>query len=259
MNAVAPTDLLAFATEVAWRAGLATLAHFQTDITVETKPDDTPVTRADQEAERIMRDLIARRFPDDSICGEEFGETRTGARRRWIIDPIDGTRSYIRGVPLYGVMIGVEVDGDVVAGVLHFPALSETVCAARGAGCWWNGRRALVSDCTRMQEALVVTTDQESIARHGRRSAFERVRERAGTVRTWGDCYGYALVATGRAEAMFDPVVSIWDVAALVPIIEEAGGTITDWSGDASWKNGNIVATNAGLGREIRAILDGTL
>jgi histidinol-phosphatase len=255
MTAVAPTDLLAFATEVAWRAGLATLAHFQTDITVETKPDDTPVTRADREAERIMRDLIARRFPDDCIYGEEFGETRNGARRRWIIDPIDGTRSYIRGVPLYGVMLAVEVDDDVVAGVLHFPVLHETVGAARGAGCWWNGRRALVSDCTRLEDALIVTTDRENIERHGRGAAFERVTARAGTVRTWGDCYGYALVATGRAEAMFDPVVSIWDVAALVPIIEEAGGTITDWSGAPSWTSGNIVATNAGLGREIRSLL----
>ncbi len=258
MTAVAPTDLLAFATEVAWRAGLATLAHFQTDIVVETKPDDTPVTRADREAEHIMRDLIARRFPDDSICGEEFGETRTGARRRWIIDPIDGTRSYIRGVPLYGVMLGVEVDGDVIAGVLHFPVLNETVGAARGAGCWWNGRRALVSDCTRLDEALIVTTDRENIDRQGLSSAFDRVRRKAGTVRTWGDCYGYALVATGRAEAMFDPIVSIWDVAALVPIIEEAGGTITDWAGTPSWKTGNIVATNAGLGREIRALLKDT-
>ncbi|MEO5510218.1 MAG: histidinol-phosphatase [Longimicrobiales bacterium] len=257
MTSVTPKDLLAFATEVAWRAGLATLAHFQTDITVETKPDDSPVTRADREAERIMRDLISRRFPEDCICGEEFGETRTGARRRWIIDPIDGTRSFIRGVPLYGVMVGVESDGDVVAGVLHFPVLHETVGAARGAGCWWNGRRALVSDTTRLSDALIVTTDRANIARHGYDAGFTRVCQGAGTVRTWGDCYGYALVATGRAEAMFDPVVSIWDVAALVPIIEEAGGTITDWAGRDSWKNGNIVATNAGLGREIRSLIAG--
>jgi histidinol-phosphatase len=255
MTPVAPLDLLAFATEVAWRAGLATLAHFQTGITVETKPDDTPVTRADREAERIMRELIEQRFPEDCIFGEEFGETRSGARRRWIIDPIDGTRSYIRGVPLYGVMLAVEDDGDVTAGVLHFPMLHETVGAARGAGCWWNGRRSLVSDCTRLGDALILTTDRESIERRGRGAAFARVSRGAGTVRTWGDCYGYALVATGRAEAMFDPVVSVWDVAALVPIIEEAGGIISDWDGGASWNSGNIVATNAGLGREIRALL----
>jgi histidinol phosphatase-like enzyme (inositol monophosphatase family) len=257
MTDVTPKDLLGFATEVVWRAGLATLAYFQTDVAIETKADNSPVTRADREAEVIMRELIEQAFPDDCICGEEFGETRRGVRRRWIIDPIDGTRSFVRGVPLYGVMLGIEEDEEMVAGIIHFPALHETLAAARGTGCWWNGRRARVSARSHLSESMIVTTDREEIGRQKRSVEFERVSECAGTVRTWGDCYGYALVATGRAEAMFDPVVSIWDVAALVPIIEEAGGIITDWDGNACWESGHVVATNAVLGPQIRTLLAG--
>ena len=255
MTHVTPRELLAFATDVAGRAGLATLAHFQTDLSVEAKHDDSPVTIADRESETILRTLIAARFPHDAIIGEEFGETRAGADRRWIIDPIDGTRSFVRGVPLYGVMIGVEEQGEIIAGVLHFPALNETVSAAIGEGCWWNGRRARVSDCTRLGSALVLTTDVECIARESRTAAFDGLRAQAGTVRTWGDCYGYALVATGRAEAMMDPAVSIWDAAALAPIITEAGGVFTDWDGNPTWRNRSILATNAALSSDIRSLM----
>lgn len=248
-------DLLAFATEVAWRAGRLTLAHFQTGIVAESKPDASPVTLADRGAERLIRELITTRFPTDGILGEEEGETRTGADRRWIIDPIDGTRSFIRGVPFYGVMLALEEAGDVVLGVLHFPALEETVSAARTAGCWWNGRRALVSDETRLERALLCTTDVESIERQNYGRGWNRLRAHAGLVRTWGDCYGYALVATGRAEAMLDAVMNPWDAAALVPIIEEAGGVLTDWQGRGSWTSGSIVATNAALGNDIRELL----
>lgn len=248
-------DLLAFATEVAWRAGRLTLAHFQTGIVAESKPDESPVTLADRGAERLIRERITARFPTDGILGEEEGETRAGADRRWIIDPIDGTRSFIRGVPFFGVMLALEEEGDVVLGVLHFPALEETVSAARGAGCWWNGRRALVSDETRLERALVCATDAESIERQNYGRGWNRLRAHAGLVRTWGDCYGYALVATGRAEAMLDAVMSPWDAAALVPVIEEAGGVLTDWQGRSSWTSGSIIATNAALANDIRELL----
>ena len=137
-------SLLEFAVEVAWRVGRISLAHYQTGIVAETKADASPVTVADRDAERLARDLIETRFPDDGIVGEEFGESRPGASRRWIIDPIDGTRSFVRGVPLYGVLLAVEDDDEAVLGVIHFPALSETVYAARGEGCWWDGRRPLI-------------------------------------------------------------------------------------------------------------------
>ncbi len=249
------TDLLQFGVEVAWRAGRVSLAHFQTGTVAEAKADRSPVTIADREAERLIRDLIEARFPHDGILGEEFGAVRNGAARRWIVDPIDGTRSYVRGVPLYGVLLALEQNHDALLGVIHFPALSETVAAARGLGCWWDGRRALVSDVSDIDRALLLTTDAERIDRDGRRAGWNRLRSRAGLCRTWGDCYGYALVATGRAEAMLDPIISIWDGAAIGPIIEEAGGVLTSFDGTPGYRSGSLVATNAALAREVRHLL----
>lgn len=247
-------SLLEFAVEVAWRAGRVTLAHYQTGISAEAKPDHSPVTVADRTAEQLMRELIENRFPADAILGEEFGESRAGASRRWILDPIDGTRSFIHGVPFYGVLLAVEDDGEPVLGVIHFPVLDETVYAAVGEGCWWNGRRAIVSDTTRMEHALALTTSYEGIENAGFGQGWNRVRSRAGLTRTWGDCYGHALVATGRADGMFDPVMSIWDAAALKPIIEEAGGIFTDWHGNNTHAGGSAISTNTALGREFRAL-----
>jgi histidinol phosphatase-like enzyme (inositol monophosphatase family) len=250
-----PRSLLEFAVEVAWRVGRISLSHYQTGVVAETKPDASPVTVADRAAEQLARELIEARFPQDAIIGEEFGEVRGSATRRWIIDPIDGTRSFVRGVPLYGVLLAVEDDGESVLGVIHFPALSETVYAAQGEGCWWNGRRALVSDTTQMSEALVLTTSYEGIERRNRSVGWNRVRSLAGQARTWGDCYGHALVATGRAEAMFDASMKIWDAAALKPIIEEAGGVFTDWDGQSTHRGDSAISTNAALAREIRSLL----
>lgn len=246
---------LDFAVATAWQAGRATLAHYQTGIAATLKDDDSPVTAADHAAEEIARRLIESRFPTDAILGEEAGETRPDASRRWILDPIDGTRTFVRGVPLYGVLIALEVEAQAVLGVMHFPALNETVYAARGLGCWWDGRPARVAPTRQLADALVLTTDVENIERTGRRDGWDRLRARAGTCRTWGDCYGYALVATGRAEAMLDPIVSLWDTAALEPIITEAGGTFTDWDGAAGHDVGSAVATNAALSDEIRSVL----
>jgi histidinol phosphatase-like enzyme (inositol monophosphatase family) len=257
VNVAELRDVLDFAVEVAWRAGRATLAHYQTGIAADTKPDHSPVTEADRTAEHIARQLIGRRYPADAILGEEEGETHAGADRRWILDPIDGTRTFIRGVPLFGVLIALEYEADAVLGVMHFPALDETVHAGRGLGCWWNGRRALVSDETRLDRALVVTTDVESIEREHRGAGWNALRKSVGMCRTWGDCYGYALVATGRAEAMLDPVVSLWDAAALSPIIEEAGGVFTDLDGRAGHRVSSALATNTSLAREVRSILRG--
>ena len=248
-------SLLDFAVEVAWRAGRATHAHYQTGIATETKPDNSPVTAADRAAERIVRDLITARFPDDGILGEEFGAERTGAARRWIVDPIDGTRTFVRGVPLYGVLLALEEDGEAVLGVIHFPALDETVYAARGNGCWWNGRRARVSATAALSDAFALTTDAENIDAAGRGAGWDVLRTRVAGWRTWGDCYGYALVATGRADIMLDPVMSLWDSAALAPIIQEAGGVMTDWDGNAGYRGGSVIATNAALADDVRRIL----
>jgi histidinol-phosphatase len=249
------SELLEFAVGCAWRAGRSTLAHYQSGLATETKPDATPVTVADRTAERIARELIEARYPHDAILGEEEGEARPGAARRWIIDPIDGTSTFVRGVPFFGVLLAVEAEAEAVLGVMYFPALDESVYAARGLGCWWNGRRALVSDVDRLDEALVLTTDAENIARHGRGEGWDRLRGQVGACRTWGDCYGYALVATGRAEVMVDPVLSIWDAAALAPIIDEAGGVFSAWGPGSDHRAGSAVATNAALAREVRAVL----
>ncbi|CAN5726817.1 inositol monophosphatase family protein [soil metagenome] len=249
---------LDFAVEIAWRSGRAALAHYQTGIAAETKPDASPVTAADRAAERCARDLIARRFPDDDILGEEEGETGSGAALRWILDPIDGTRTFVRGVPLFGVLVALESEGRAILGVMDFPALGESVYAASGLGCWWNGRRAAVSSVSRLEDALVVTTDTRALERSTRAGGWASLSARAGMCRTWGDCYGYALVATGRAEAMLDPELSVWDAAALGPIIEEAGGVFTDWEGRAGHLVGSAIATNAALARDVRRLLRGS-
>lgn len=255
MSAASPAELMEFAMDAVARAGAVTLQHYQTALAAETKGDATPVTIADREAERTLRALIAARFPHDGILGEEFGAIRPDAPRRWILDPIDGTRSYIRGVPLYGVLLAVEEAGAVMVGVAHFPALRETVAAACGLGCWWNGRRARVSDVARLEDSLILTTDVEKMEELGMGAAWNAVRARAGAARTWGDCYGHVLVATGRAEAMLDPVLAPWDVAALSPIVEEAGGVFTDWAGNRTHRGSSGIATNAAVAAEVRAAL----
>jgi histidinol phosphatase-like enzyme (inositol monophosphatase family) len=237
-------DLREFAAELAWQAGKLTLRYFQTDFTTEYKEDRSPVTIADREAERLMRELIEARYPDHSILGEEEGETRPGATFRWIIDPIDGTKTFVRGVPMYAVLVGLEREGETVAGAINIPALGELLHAARGEGCSWNGRRARVSNVASLGDALLLATDAESMARHGRAAAYRRMVAATRLQRSWGDAYGYVLLATGRAEVMLDPIVSVWDCAALLPVVTEAGGSFTDWSGAQTIHAGEAIATN---------------
>lgn len=239
--------LLDFAVDAAWRAGKITLEYFQTGTPVERKADTSPVTLADRRAEEALRERIQAHFPGHGILGEEFGELPGSTPYRWILDPLDGTRSFIQGVPLYGVLLGLEYAGRAVLGVAHFPALEETAYAAKGEGCYWNGRRAAVSAVDRLPEAVLLATDVASLYTEGRGRAFEALQAQTGLLRTWGDCYGHLLVATGRAEIMLDSIMNIWDCAALQPILEEAGGTFTDWKGTATHTGGNAVSTNGHL------------
>ncbi|MGH7502537.1 MAG: histidinol-phosphatase [Longimicrobiales bacterium] len=255
MKAETISNLLEFATDIAWHAGRLTLAHFQTGVAVERKSNASPVTLADRDAERYLRERIEERFPHDGIVGEEFGAVREGAARRWIIDPIDGTRTFVHGVPLYGVLVALEAGDDVQLGVIHLPALDETVCAATGNGCWWNSRRARVSTTASLDHALVLATSVENLERSGDREGWDGLRAHVEMCRTWGDCYGYALVATGRAEAMIDGRLALWDAAAVAPIVREAGGIVTDVAGEPSHRNGSLIATNSALGEPIRRLL----
>jgi histidinol phosphatase-like enzyme (inositol monophosphatase family) len=248
-------DLLEIALDIARRAGDTTLQHFHGDLAVETKADASPVTIADRAAEQLARDLIAERFPNDGIVGEEFGHHNARASRRWILDPIDGTLSFVQGVPLYGVLVAVEEQEEAIIGVIHFPALDESVYAAAGEGCWWDGTPAHVSDVERIEDAVVVCTHAEEIERRGHGRAWEQLRHRARMVRTWGDCFGHALVATGRAEVMIDPVLALWDAAALKPVVEEAGGVYTDWAGAATQRSDSGISTNQRLAVAAREAL----
>ena len=199
--------------------------------------------------------MISARFPDHGILGEEFGETNAGARYRWILDPIDGTKSFVQGVPFYGVLIGLERGNEPVLGVCYLPALNEMVAAAQGEGCTLNGRRAQVSTVSQVADAVLLASDAESFAAYGRAASYDSLRAQARFTRTWGDCYGHVLVATGRAEMMLDPVMNLWDCAALLPIVQEAGGTFTDWYGTATIHGGSAVSTNRLLFDEVMQAL----
>lgn len=248
-------SLLEAVSEVAALAGAEALKHFRGRLAVEVKADGSPVTRADLDAERVVRAWIEQRFPDDGILGEEFGETRPGARRRWLVDPVDGTRAFVKGVPLWGTLVAVAEGDHVLAGAAEFPALGERLVAARGEGCWWNGARCQVSRVDTLDEATVLATDVGFLKSPERGDRWRMLATRAANARTWGDCYGYLLVAIGRAELMVDGWLSPWDAAALQVAVEEAGGVFSDWSGRATAFSDGAVATNAALAAELRGAL----
>ncbi len=236
--------LLDFAVRLAREAGEVTLRHFKGSFVAEHKVDNSFVTVADREAERNLRATIERAFPDDGILGEEEGEKIGTTGRRWIIDPVDGTYSFVHGVPLYAVLIGLEIEGESVLGAVNLPALNEIIYAARGLGCFCNGEPARVSSTKSLGEALLLATDFGTCKEYGFGPAAETLQRQVSARRTWGDAYGHVLVATGRADIMLDPVMNVWDCAALLPVLEEAGGTFTDWQGRRTIQGGNAISTN---------------
>ena len=241
-------ELLEFAVEIARGAGEITLQYFRKQPETGRKSDGSFVTIADREAESYLRRRIGERFPEDGILGEEEGESRGKSGRRWILDPIDGTFAFVHGVPLYGVLIAVEIEGEMSVGVVNMPALGEIVSAAKGLGCFFNGEPARVSVTAQLKDALLLSTSFVG--------ATEMLEARARVSRTWGDCYGYVLVATGRADVMLDPVMNLWDCAPLLPILEEAGGTFTDWRGVRTADGGNAIATNGVLFEEVMNVVN---
>jgi histidinol phosphatase-like enzyme (inositol monophosphatase family) len=244
-------ELLEFAVKLGKGAGDVTLEYFRRKPETDTKADGSYVTIADRQAEAYLRRQIAERFPDDAVLGEEEGESQGRSGRRWIVDPIDGTFAFVHGVPFYGVLIALEIEEEMMVGVINIPPLGELVSAAKGFGCFFNGEPARVSTTSKLEDALLLCTDFSACERYGFGRAGESLQKRARTSRTWGDCYGYVLVATGRADVMLDPVMNLWDCAALLPIIEEAGGTFTDWRGARTAAGGNSIATNGLLFDEV--------
>lgn len=248
---------LEFAVETAYLAGRLTLGYFQAAVRTDFKEDDTPVTVADREAEALIRRRIQVRYPDHEIVGEEYGTTGEAASHRWYVDPIDGTKSFVHGVPLYAVLIGLEIEGTVEVGVAYFPALDEMVAAATGEGCWWNGRRARVSEVTRLDRAVAAFTDVQNFYRHGRAAAWRRIREATYVRAGWGDAYGHALVATGRVELMLDPIMSVWDCGPFPPILREAGGYFGDWQGHETIHGQEAMSTTKALLPDVLALIEG--
>src|SRR5260221_2573512 len=250
-------SFLDFALDAAWQAGRITLGYFQTRLAVEHKSDHSPVTIADRTSERKLRDLIGAHWPDHGIIGEEFGEAPGKSAYTWILDPIDGTKSFIHGVPLYGVLVALTHEQEPIVGVAHFPALNETVYAGKGLGCLWDGRRSRVSTVAELESALALGSEISIKRDEVKAAAWKRLLDATPVHRTWGDAYGYALVATGRAEIMQDAAMHVWDCAPLQVILEEAGGTFTDWQGTPTIYGKDSIATNGALFEKVMALVRG--
>lgn len=221
-------ELYEFALEIARKAGDITLDYFEREMEVERKIDASPVTVADRRAEEFLREQIENRYPQDEIFGEEFGLKEGSSGIRWTLDPIDGTKTFIRGVPLYGTMIAVEIEGRSRIGVIRYPPLGQTLGAYEGGGCWLEGERCRVSEQTEISAASALFTAADTFIKHLGEEALLRLIRLTQFQRTWGDCYGYLLVATGRADFMIDPVMETYDLLPLIPILEEAGGHLSD-------------------------------
>jgi len=269
VNATAPPPEVAARLDSAIRfarqAGESTLPVFERwrnaeVLSLESKDDGSPVTRADKHAESLLRDLISRQFPGDAILGEEFGLQSGTTGFRWVLDPIDGTASFMRGVPLYGTMVGVEFLNQTVAGVIEFPALGERIWGAPTVGALHQvadapPQEARVSTVATLAHACIATTSPQYFSRAGKPHLFHTLEQSFGTVRGWSDCYAFLLLATGRIDAAVEPLVKVWDLAAAQAVVEAAGGTFTDLDGVTGSAGGSCLATNGFLHAEaLRAL-----
>lgn len=239
--------------EAAYLGGKRTLAYFNAGVEVETKSNNTPVTIADREAEAIIRARIKRDYPGCSIIGEEGGTEDGNIDVRFIIDPLDGTKSFVRGVPLYGTLVGLELEGIASVGAVYLPVQNEMLYAAVGMGAFLNGRVARVSSVSNLKEATLLTTSSESCRKRG--GQYDTLASKMQLTRGWGDCYGYVLVATGRAEVMLDAGMNVWDCAPMLPIMQEAGGYFATWAGEKTIHGKDAFGCNAALYDEVLEIL----
>jgi myo-inositol-1(or 4)-monophosphatase len=255
-DAAERAEFVPFALELAAVAAAVIRPWFLAGVEVVAKSDASPVTVADRRAEEVMRALIAQRYPDHGILGEEYGESNEGARWRWVLDPIDGTRSFVSNSYLFGTLIALLRDGRPVLGVIANPLTGHVLVGTGDETRLQDGRAVRVRACERIEDATLLTTDHWNVARHRDGAAFEALARRARLYRTWGDCHGYGLVATGGADAMLDPVLAPWDIMALVPVVEGAGGRITDWRGGDPVGADSIVATGGSIHDAVIAALN---
>lgn len=240
-----PMDLApyrAFLAELARESGEFIRPFFgRADLAVEAKGDASPVTAADRGAEELMRRRIEARFPTHGIIGEEFGNVREDADFTWVLDPIDGTKSFITAVPLWGTLIALLYQGQPVLGCIHQPILGQLLIGDN-TSAELNGRPVRCRATKRMEDATVLTSDHLNLARYQDGAACERLLGRARLARTWGDCYGYLLLASGHADVCLDPIMNPWDIAALIPVVRGAGGVISDWHGGPAYPAGHTIA-----------------
>lgn len=245
------------AVEAARAAGQLALRYFDTALGVEWKEDQSPVTIADREAEALLYRRVLEAFPRDAFLGEERGESRGCSGFRWIIDPIDGTRNFIRGVPIWATLVGLEYQGERIAGVIDVPALGMTYRALRGDGAYRNERRIRVSDVGDLAQSVVFYSSITWFRKVGKEEQFLDLTRRVQMLRGFGDFYGHVLVAQGSGEIMVEHGVHPWDVAAIQPIVEEAGGRYSDWEGVATIDRPDVLVSNGRTHDAVLRILTG--
>lgn len=248
-------DLFNFCFELTRASGAIIRRYYRSGYTVHTKHDESPVTVADREAELALRDCIMRTFPDHGILGEEHGLHQPEAPWRWVLDPIDGTKNFISHSYLFGTLIALLYEERPVLGVIHHP-VTDDFLIGDGQGAWLNGTAVHVRPCARIEDALMLTSDPFSAHEYANGPAFDALAHRALRFNTWGDCHGYFLVAIGGADLMLDPIMSIWDLAALIPILEGAGGRITDWHGRDAALGSSAIATAGAIHEEVVRLLN---
>jgi histidinol-phosphatase len=242
--------------EAAVRASRLAMGYFDADLQVEWKQDQSPVTIADREAEQLLRSTLLGKFPADGFLGEEYGDQPGTSGYRWIIDPIDGTRSFVRGVPIWATLVGLEHNGEIIAGVAVAPALGHVYRALRGDGCWRGERRIRVSDQADLGQSVLFYSSVKYFIKADRASVFLNLAAQTQRQRSFGDFWGFVLVAQGSGELMVDHGVHIWDVAGLLAIVEEAGGRMTDWDGQRTIHRSDVLASNGKLHEQTLRLLN---
>ena len=229
--------------------------YFRTNVTIESKDDNSPVTIADKKAEEVMRELILKHYPDHGIIGEEFGRSNEDAEYTWVLDPIDGTKSFICGAYSFGTLIALLKNGNPIIGVYNHPIFNDFLIGDNFE-TRINGEKTLVRNCNELSKAVLLTTDHLNVEKYQSAEKFNRLINKVKLYRNWGDCYGYYLLATGYADIMIDPVMSPWDSLPLIPIIKGAGGIITDYKGNNPVEGNSIIAASKGIHTEVISILN---
>ena len=247
-------EFVDFSGELARASGDIIMRYFRSGVAVETKADESPVTIADRQAEETMREMIMKEYPDHGIIGEEFGNHNEDAQYQWVLDPIDGTKSFISGTFLFGTLIGLMKDGQPIVGTINHPVTSHMLIGAEGE-TRLNGEAVRVSQKRSLRDAVMVYSDFIDVGKHQNGIAFQQLMGMTRYNRTWGDCHGYFLVATGYADVMLDPIMHLWDIVALIPVIEGAGGKITSWNGGPPLSGNGIIASNGPLHSQVLRVL----